>query len=113
MKKFLLLLLIAIIPLQAFAFEDYIITSDSPVKSVFSSDDSIVTALPFFTIDNNKDTILVKAKKEGAAEITVSLEDKYVVVKARVEADKTTLECEDEQLAIFPLDIPDEEKEVK
>ena len=109
MKKFLLLLLITMIPFQAFAFEDYIITSDKPVKAVFSSDDSIVSVAPFFTIDNNKDTIIVKTKKEGNAEITVKRNDKDVVIKVSVESDKTTFESGDE-FVFFPLDKPEEGK---
>ena len=71
MKKFLLLLLITMIPFQAFAFEDYIINYDKHLKAVFSRDESIVSVAHFFTIVNNKYTIIVKTKKEGNAEITV------------------------------------------
>ena len=110
MKRFLLLFSIVLIPLQASAFEDYIITSDKAVKSVFSSDESIVSAVPVFTIDNNKETIIVKAKREGNAEITVRQNDRDVVVKVRVTPEKTTFESGDD-LVCFPLDRPDDLKE--
>lgn len=69
MKKLLVILSILLIPLQACAFEDYILTSDKPVISVSSSDESVISVLPFFTIDNNKDTIIVKAKKKGMQQL--------------------------------------------
>lgn len=52
-----------LIPAQAFAFEDYLIMSSVPVKSVVSQDNEIITAVPVFTIDNAKQTIILKAKK--------------------------------------------------
>ena len=64
MKKILFILLIFLIP-QAQAFEDYLILSDSPVSSINWSDDDVISATPLFTIDNNKNTIILKAKKEG------------------------------------------------
>ena len=57
MKKFLILTAFIIFSLQAQAYDDYIMTSDKPVKSVKSSDESVVKIRPVFTIDNNKQTI--------------------------------------------------------
>ncbi len=108
MKKFLLLISITLTPLNAFAFEDYIINSDKPVKSVSSSDESIVSVLPFFNIDNKKDTIIVKAKREGNAEITVKLYDKDVIVNVSVTPEKTTFTNGDDFI-FFPLDKPETE----
>lgn len=48
MKKLIWILSIILIPLQACAFEDYIFTSDSPVKSVSSSVKDIVSVDSFF-----------------------------------------------------------------
>lgn len=48
MKKCLLIASIIFIPLQALAFEDYIIVSEKPVHSVLSNDESIVSVVPFF-----------------------------------------------------------------
>ncbi len=113
MKKLLLILSVIIfIPLQSFAFEDYIITSDKPVKSVSSSDESIISVLPFFTIDNRKDTIIVKAKREGNAEIKVVRDDKDIIINVKVTPEQTTFTCDDD-FAYFPLDRPDDKKEGK
>ena len=109
MKKLLLILSIFLIPLQACAFEDYILTSDKPVISVSSSDESILSVLPFFTIDNNKDTIIVKAKKEGDAQITIKRYDKNIIVKVKVTPEKIIFTSGDD-VAFFPLDIPENSK---
>ncbi len=106
MKKCLLILSILSVQLQAFAFEDYILTSDKPVKSVSSSDESIVSVMPFFTIDNNKDRIIVKSKREGNAEINVKRYDKDIVVKVRVTPEKTVFQSGDDVI-FFPLDMPE------
>ena len=111
MKKLILILSIILIPLQACAFEDYIFTSDSPVKSVSSSDNSIVSISPFFTIDNTKDPITVNVPNEVNAEITVKLYDKDVVVKVQVTPDKTIFSNGDD-FVFFPLDTPDEPVEI-
>lgn len=112
MKKFLLIASIVFIPLQALAFEDYIIVSDKPVHSVYSSDESVVSVVPFFTIDNKKDTIIVKAKREGHAEITVVQDGKDVVSKIEIMPDTTTIKCAD-GLSCFPLDKVDNKGEDK
>lgn len=109
MKKFLVILSILLIPLQACAFEDYILTSDKPVISVSSSDESVISVLPFFTIDNNKDTIIVKAKKEGDATITIKRYDRNVVVKVRVTPEEIIFTSDDD-IAFFPLDTPENSK---
>lgn len=111
MKKLILILSIILIPLQACAFEDYIFTSDSPVKRVSSSDENVISVIPIFTIDNKKDTIIVKVRKEGNAEITVKLYDKDVVVKVQVTPDKTIFTNGDD-FVFFPLDTPEEPVEI-
>lgn len=58
--------------------------SSVPVKSVVSQDNEIITAVPVFTIDNTKQTIILKAKKEGKTSITISFPDGKEVIKAEV-----------------------------
>ncbi len=70
MKKIFFILLIFLFP-QAQAFEDYLIFSDSPVSSISWSDDEVISASPLLTIDNKKDTIILKAKNKGKAVLTV------------------------------------------
>ena len=63
------------------------------------------------TLDNNKDTIIVKVKREGNAEITVKLYDKDIVLKVQVTPDKTIFTNGDD-FVFFPLDTPDEPVEI-
>ena len=57
MRNLVLILSIILIPLKAYGFEDYIIVSDKPVELVSSDDREILDVSPFFTIDNNKNSI--------------------------------------------------------
>ena len=107
MNKFFLSALIMCTTLQAYAFEDYIITSDKPVKSVHSSNSSVVSVTPFFTIDNAKNIILAKALNSGRAVIIIKTEDGEQAVNVKVSKDKTVLSQED-GLSYFKLDIPDD-----
>ena len=89
MKKILSALIILLIPSQAFAFEDYLIMSSVPV----------------FTIDNTKQTIILKAKKEGKTSITISFPDGKEVIKAEVKNDRTIL-SENDKFEYLLLDKP-------
>ena len=91
MKKILFILLIFLIP-QAQAFEDYLILSDSPVSSINWSDDDVISATPLLTIDNNKNTIILEAKKEGMAILAIETLDGTAQIKVDVTSDKTRLQ---------------------
>ena len=73
MKKFLILTAFIIFSLQAQAYDDYIMTSDKPVKSVKSSDESVVKIRPVFTIDNNKQTIIITPQKKEKQKLLLIL----------------------------------------
>ena len=107
MKKLLLLALIILIQPQTYAFEDYLIISDYPVSSIFWDDDSILDAAPIFTIDNKKNTIIVKVKKEGETNITVETENGNKTINAVIKPDETFL-SETEGFTFFPLDVMEE-----
>ncbi len=104
MKKIFLLLFIFIMPLQALAFEDYIILSETKVDSVYSNNKDIVEILPFYTIDNNKKSIFLKAKNVGKAILTISTESGEKVIDVEISENKTELSGV-EGLSYFPLDI--------
>lgn len=103
MKKFVLILLILLVP-QSYAFEDYIITSEIPVKLVESGDESIVQVVPVFTIDNSKKNIMVKALKEGKTFITIET-DKFEQINVEITEDKTILSPV-EGLEYLLFDVP-------
>lgn len=91
MKKILFILLIFLIP-QAQAFEDYLILSDSPVSSINWSDDDVISATPLLTIDNKKNTIVLKAKKEGVAVLAIETREGTKQIEVSVTPDKTDLQ---------------------
>ena len=105
MQKILSSLIILLIPSQAFAFEDYLIMSSVPVKSVISGDNEIITAVPVFTIDNSKQTIVLKAKKVGKTALTITFPDGIEVIKVEVKPEQTIL-SENEKFEYMLLDKP-------
>lgn len=104
MKKLLILLIILICP-QVYAFEDYVIVSENPVKSIYCEDEEIVSVLPFFTIDNSKNTILLKSKKEGNTFIVIETTEGEKNINIQVQPQKTVLP-ELDGLTYFVLDKP-------
>lgn len=102
MKKILFILLILLIP-QAQAFEDYLILSDDPVSSISWSDDEVISAVPVLTIDNKKNTIILKAKKEGKAVLTIETDVGSKLIAVEVSEDKTVVE-DIEGFTSFKLD---------
>ena len=111
MKKLFLTALILMNILPAAAFENYMIISNTPVKSVAVKDPEIADVIPVFTIDNNKQTIIITPQKKGKAEITVNLVDKDVTVIVEITQEQTIFKA-DNDFAFFPMDIPDEAIEV-
>ena len=114
MKKLLILLSIILLPLQANALEDYIIVSDNPVKSVYCEDDEIAAIIPFFTIDNSKNTLLLKSKKEGSTLLVIETTEGEAFLNIEVKENETVIP-KLEGLHYFILDIPPikEEKRIK
>lgn len=106
MRNLVLILSIILIPLKAYGFEDYIIVSDKPVELVSSDDREILDVSPFFTIDNNKNSIFVKAKKEGKCRIFITTEDGINTIEAEIVPEKTFL-SDSEGFTYFSLDKPE------
>ncbi|MBO6086756.1 hypothetical protein J6P92_00215 [bacterium] len=105
MKKIILILSIFLFQLQALAFEDYIITSDYNVISVKSSDENIVFVKPLYSINNYKDTILLKSKNAGKVIITIETSEKEKILNVEVKNDETFI-SQSEGLNYYVLDIP-------
>lgn len=105
MKKYLLILFIFIIQLQAYAFEDYIIVSDKPVESVSSGDKNVLEVFPFFTIGNEKNTILVKIKNAGKTDIFITTREGFDKINVNID-DKKTAFSKNDGFTYLPLDIP-------
>ncbi len=106
MKKLLLTLLILNSPVQA--FENYMIISSSPVKSVTVQNKEILDADPVFTIDNQKKVIVITPKSKGKTKIHVELFDNTKTIDIKIEKDKTLIKPQ-EGFNYFSVDIPPEE----
>ncbi len=108
--KRIVLTAIILLPLQANAFEDYLIISDNPVNSVYSSDEKVFTIRPIFTIDNNKNNIILIPKSAGNAQIVVNTKNGQAKIDVKISEDKTNLSVKD-GFTYYPLDTPDEIQE--
>ena len=108
MKKLILILSIILVPLHANAFEDYVIVSENPVKSVYCEDDEIAAIVPFFTIDNSKNTLLLKSKNEGNTLIVIETTEGEAFINIEVKENETIIP-KLEGLHYFILDIPSTE----
>ena len=72
MKKFILTILLINIIQPALAFEDYMIVSNSIVKSVTVQNKNIIEAQPVFTISNEKKIIILTPLAEGKTDIIIN-----------------------------------------
>ena len=80
MKNFILILTAFILFLPAFAFEDYIITSNGKLTDIKIQHNDIIDVFPLITIMNDKNTLIVHPLKEGSTKFTVlkNNKDKYL-----------------------------------
>ncbi|MBE7709747.1 MAG: hypothetical protein E7Z93_04780 [Cyanobacteria bacterium SIG32] len=106
MKKLLLTFLILSAPV--YAFENYMVISNSPVKSVTVQNKEILDAKPVFTIDNQKKIIIITPKSNGKTKINIDLFDKKETLDIKIDTDKTTIKLH-KGFNYFSIDIPPEE----
>lgn len=107
MKKLLLALIIFITPVKAYALQDYLIFSDKPVKGVSVEDKSILRVFPVQTIDNSKQTIILKPIKEGKTNVIIKTNVSENVLKVKIKKDETLIkDCNG--FDFMPADIPSE-----
>ena len=106
MKKIILTLLILFSTLQAYGFEDYIIMSDKPVEKVYSKNETIASVVPFYTIDNKKNIMILKSKSEGNTEIVIESYGDIINITIDVNENET-LFSEHDGITTFTLDFLD------
>ncbi|MBQ8168544.1 hypothetical protein IJZ97_03915 [bacterium] len=106
MKKILLTILLTALP--ACAFEDYMIISSVPVKSVSVENSEILQAQPLFTIDNQKKVIIVTPKSKGKTKINVNFFDGTKTLDVKVYENKTMIKPQ-EGFNYFLMDFPPQE----
>ena len=110
MKKVLLTLLIMSSP--AFAFQDYLIISKQPVKSVSVSDPEILDITPLYTIDNQKKVLILNPKQIGKTKIKVTRFGSERYINVKVSDEKTDIKHRIGDFHCFILDTPPEKMEV-
>ena len=111
MKKLFLTALILMNILPAPAFENYMIISNTPVKSVAVKDPQIADVIPVFTIDNQKKILLLKSKKKGSTKIFVKYTTEEKVLEVKVTAKSTKIKPVD-GFEYFVMDEPPAEIEI-
>lgn len=94
MKKNLMLLLILTNILPVCAFENYMIISEMPVKSVYAEDTKILDIKPVFTIDNEKNILILTAKKSGKTKIYLNLNGATKILNVNVNKNSTEIKPE-------------------
>lgn len=88
---------------------DYLITTDKAVISVFSADPSIINLSPFFTIFNEKNVYLLHPQKIGQTEITVFCKDGDYIFDLTIKPEKPAIKIktlQTEGFEIMLLDTP-------
>lgn len=106
MKKFLLIVFIFFISLQAQAFEDCIITTNGRLTNISIEDNTVIDVHPIITVMNKKDTLVIHPLKEGVTCFTVLKNNKEkFLFTVKVEKDETIVSHQD-KFDILYLDAP-------
>lgn len=103
MKKLILTAILLSMP--GFAYENYMIISDLPVKSIVVENQEILSAKPIFTIDNSKKHIILYPHSQGKTNLSINLYDKKVNIDVKVEDDKIIIK-EVKGFKHFAIDNP-------
>lgn len=107
MKKFLLTTLLLLLSLPAFAFEDYMMISNTPVKSVSVQNPEILDVSVLYTIDNQKKNIIITPKKVGKTKINIGLSEQAGLKNVDVKiTEKKTFINAPIDFNLFILDSP-------
>lgn len=104
MKKLLLALILFITPVRAYAFQDYIVFSEKPVKQISVEDKSIVNFSIVQTIDKPRQTLILASLKEGKTTAEITTEDGVSLVKITVKKETTKVNYVD-GFAFVPADM--------
>lgn len=109
MYKWLITALLLIFSLQAYAYEDYIITTKGKLTNILIEDNTVINVYPITTVMNKKNTLMVTPLKEGKTSFSVLKNNKETVsFEVIVEKNKTTI-ADVKTFDILALDRPYEE----
>ena len=110
MKKVLFTIFITFFSLQAYAYEDYIITTKGKLTDISIEDNRVVDVYPLITIMNNKNTLMVTPLKEGKTRFCVLKNGKEkIMFNVNVTKEKTTID-EVKGFIIQTIDIPESDE---
>lgn len=105
MKKLLMTILFLTSP--AWAYENLMIISPTPVTSVQVKNEEILKVRPVFTIDNEKKFIIVTPQKSGRTQINVVASDGNKTIEVSVTRRETNVKLP-KGFASFGIDMPPE-----
>lgn len=91
MRKILLTFLLTISALEASAFENCMIISKTPVKSVSAVNHDIVKIKPIYTIDNKKEITILTPIKSGKTQIIINTFNGQEILDVKITGTKTTI----------------------
>ena len=111
MKKIISTFLLMNCILPAFAFEDYMLVSEAPVKSVMVENNKILEAKPVFTIDNQKKIIILTPVSSGKTKVILTTAEGEKILDIKITDKKTTIKPQ-EGFEYFQIDTPPEEIEI-
>ena len=112
MKKWFVILLIFLSSLQAYAFEEIVVSTDAKLTDIKIKDNSIVNVYPLVTILNEKNILFFQPLNTGSTEVCVLKNDKDIVVfNVEVKENKTIVD-QVKDFDILALDLPPEMFEV-
>ncbi len=109
-KNSLILALIILLTQAAYA-ADYIVSSDRPVKAVYVRNEEILTAKPLYTLNNDKENIIISVKKDGKTAILVNRFDEEIILDVRIKDGEMKIK-NDKGFDYFPIDNPPEGLEI-
>lgn len=111
MKKTFLISLIMLFASPVFAYQDYIIMTDKPVKFVYSENRNTAVVKPLYTIGNERNILILHCLAEGKAEIKVNFGDTQNVLKVKVNKKETKITPQ-KGFKYLPVDEPPFELEI-
>lgn len=103
-KLFCVLFILAL-AMPVYAFEDYVMISNYPIRYVNVQDDEILTIRPVSTIDNEKKLLILTPKKAGKTKINVFAGEEVQTIKVKITESTTEIEHVD-GFAYYVIDKP-------
>ena len=88
-------------------FQDYVILSREPIKAIKSRNEEIVEASIMQTVDNKRNTAILKAKSLGNTKIDVKFEKDNYEICVRVKNSKTMIYTKCKYFNFVKIDAPD------